>query len=292
MFNSLCNRRLRRHRHGRDDALHERHEAAAGRASHLGHVLVVQGHGREATGPVADTRDADRLRAHVVGRHELVHRGHADHVRARPPEHLHLGDGLVARPGHGRVHAQGQLLPERARARLGVRPERRRADLTRVREARPERSAAGVHRVLPVERVGVQVVDEGTHEHERTGLVVEVHAPGGVGGEDHLRAEVHHGAHRVHGRLHVPTLVRVAAALHDEHPTLTHAAKPQLARVPRHLGHREVRDILVWEGLGVRERGLGERAEARAQNQPDARLAVTDPWLENLQRFFQPRTHR
>ena len=104
------------------------------------------------------------------------------------------------------------------------------------------------------------------YQHEVAGVEGRVHAAGGVGQEQYLRAQLLHEPRRQHYVVYAVALVVVHAALHADDGRLAEIAEDELAGMSRHGGDGEAGDVCIRH-LALDLQVDGEASQPAAQHQ-------------------------
>ena len=197
-------------------------------------------------------------------RDRFGHRRHPDRVGAEGSIGPDLRRGLVGRAGISEIHPFAHRDPERTRGVFRELPQGGIVDPAHV-------GKSGAERVLvrADERVRPEGVDVIGQEHEVARLEGTPNSAGGIGQHDRADAEPREGTRREDHVGHRTSFVEVDAPREHGDRRAVDVAEHELSRVTDHPRRdRKVRDLLVRNRDAILQ-PLGERPQARAQNEPD-----------------------
>ncbi len=196
------------------------------------------------------------------------HGRHSHDVRSQRPQHLDLGGGLVAGPGHAGVDPRGEIQPDQLAFLERDGPQPLRVDFTHVREADPEPLVVRASQRIVTKQI--QMVGE---DQETTRAQAKADSPGGRRQDQHLHSELLDHPNRKCDGLEVVTLVVVEPPLEDDHVLSCKFAAEDLPGVPGNPGDREMRNSSVRDDPGVLD-AAGELVQSRAEHDRDGRRVL------------------
>lgn len=181
----------------------------------------------------------------MTGNDYLWNRTHADGISAKNTIHLVFRRGLERRTGHTDIDAMLNRNTLFLRNSVSHGDDRFVVRLVHIRESWTRREVFATQRMLWEE------VDMVADNHKVANLEIRVHASGSVAYEESLNAKLVHNTHRERHFLHRISLVVVESSLHGKDILTAKLAKYELTGMSLNRGNREIRNVLIFERVGI-----------------------------------------